>query len=145
MVGRGGAAVNAWRPARPVELCGKTLKCGVRATKGPTTLRRQLAAQVRFDLVDLAAHARFGARAIVDLQVHADARAVRLQRFEAGRDHAHHVFPFTFEDGAHGCELVGNAALVNDVENARDVGAEAFTLAMGGHGEFEEDHLPVLR
>jgi hypothetical protein len=43
MVGRGGAAVNAWRAARPVELCGKTLKCGVGATKG----RRRYVASLR--------------------------------------------------------------------------------------------------
>lgn len=29
-------------------------------------------------------------------------------------------------------ELVGHTALVDDIENARDVGAEAFALAMGG-------------
>lgn len=90
---------------------------------------------MRLDFLDLAAQPRLRPRPIVHLQVHADARAVSLKRLEAGGDHAHHVFPFTFENRAHGRELVGDAAPVDDIDDARDVSAETLALAMRGHGD----------
>jgi hypothetical protein len=81
--------------------------------------RRQLASNVPFDCIDLAAQARFGTGAVVDLQVHADARALGLQHAEALSDDGHHRIPGAFEDRAHRRELVRHAAAVDDVQNAR--------------------------
>ena len=59
---------------------------------------------------------------------------------EAGADDADHLVPLAFEDRAHWRQLVRHAALVDDIEDARHVGADAFTLAVRGHREFEQNH-----
>jgi hypothetical protein len=54
---------------------------------------------------------------------------------EALRDHGHHLVPLALDAGAEGAELVGQAAAVDDVEDAGDVLADALALVHGPHAD----------
>ena len=78
--------------------------------------------------IDFGFHATTGTGPVIDLDMRTYPVAVGPHRLEACGNHAHHLRPFAFDDRTHRRELIGQAALVDDVERTRDVRAQAFAL-----------------
>jgi hypothetical protein len=69
------------------------------------------------------------ALSIIHLDAAGNAIAIFLHAFVALPDDGEDLVPLAFEDRPHGIQPIGHAALVNDIQRARDILADAFAFA----------------
>jgi hypothetical protein len=121
-------------------------ECKSKTLREPTAAAQRLSGlelspQRLLDFGNLRLQPPSRASAVVHLQLQGDARKVRGQRLEAVGHYGHHLGPFAFEDRSHRRQLVRHATAVDEVEDARHVGAHAFALPHRSDREFEQNHL----